>query len=178
MRRSNCSELGDITFWGVAPVSLSFYFSLAPSYINSLITLFFSAPPLFITHIFRLTPGLPDYLARSQFFTISSLKITLFTTTRIIVLVNIGEVKRRFEIHRRWIVSGMFFLINFIFISVWNGKIARIEHKFLGVHSIVLENCIKITNVTFFPIIKYCFDEINQIIKFQRSRTCLCIFGI
>ena len=65
MRRSNCyshippGAPRDITFWGAAPVSLSFYFSLAPSYINSLITLFFSAPPLFITHIFRLTPGLP-----------------------------------------------------------------------------------------------------------------------
>ena len=50
---------GDITFLGVAPVSLSLYFCLAPPYINTLITLFSSAPPLSITHVFRLTPGLP-----------------------------------------------------------------------------------------------------------------------
>ena len=66
MRRSNCSAPippppgtpGDITYFGVAPVSLSLYFSLAPPYINTLITLFSSAPPLFITHIFPLTPWL------------------------------------------------------------------------------------------------------------------------
>ena len=49
----------DITFWGAAPVSLSLYFFLAPPYINTIIALFSSAPPLFITHIFPLTPGLP-----------------------------------------------------------------------------------------------------------------------
>ena len=50
---------GDITFWEAAPVSLSLYFSRAPPYLSTLITLFSSAPPSFITHIFRLTPGLP-----------------------------------------------------------------------------------------------------------------------
>ena len=50
---------GDITFWGVVPVSLSLYFYLAPPYINTLITLFSSAPPFFITYIFPLIPGLP-----------------------------------------------------------------------------------------------------------------------
>ena len=49
---------GDITFLGVAQVSLSLYFSLAPPYINTPITLFSSATPLFITHIFRLTSRL------------------------------------------------------------------------------------------------------------------------
>ena len=67
MCRSNCSapipppraSPGKSLFGGVAPVSLSLYFCLAPSYINTLITLFSSAPPFFITHIFPLTPGLP-----------------------------------------------------------------------------------------------------------------------
>ena len=42
------------------PVFLSIYFCLAPPFLNSLITLFSSAPPFFITHIFPLTPGLPE----------------------------------------------------------------------------------------------------------------------
>ena len=38
---------GDITIWGgVAPVFLSLYFSLALPYINAIITLFSSAPPM------------------------------------------------------------------------------------------------------------------------------------
>ena len=41
-----------ITFLGVAPVTLSLSFCLAPPYINTLITLFSSAPPFFITQIF------------------------------------------------------------------------------------------------------------------------------
>ena len=45
---------GDITFLGVAPVTLSLYFPLAPPYVNTIITHFPSAPPLFITHIIRL----------------------------------------------------------------------------------------------------------------------------
>ena len=49
---------GDITFWGVALVSLTLYFCLAPPYINTLITLFSSARPFYHTH-FPLTPGLP-----------------------------------------------------------------------------------------------------------------------
>ena len=48
----------DITFGGGAPVSLSLYFCLAPPYIYTLSTLFSSAPPLFITRIFLLIPGL------------------------------------------------------------------------------------------------------------------------
>ena len=54
MRRSNCSDPippgtpGDITFWRVAPVFLSLYFSLALPYINTIITLFSSAPPFFV----------------------------------------------------------------------------------------------------------------------------------
>ena len=66
MRRSNCSAPipppvtpQDITFLVAATVSLSLYFPLAPLYVNTIITLFSSASPLFITHIFRLTPGLP-----------------------------------------------------------------------------------------------------------------------
>ena len=65
MRRSNCSAPTpfpgipvDITFFLVAPVLLSLYLFLAPHNINTLITLFSSALPLFITHIFRLPPGL------------------------------------------------------------------------------------------------------------------------
>ena len=60
---------GDITFWGVVPVSLSLYFYLAPPYINTLINFFSSAPPffhfisqcpvLFYHANFSLTPGLP-----------------------------------------------------------------------------------------------------------------------
>ena len=68
MRRSNCSAPippppgtpGDINFLGVAPGSLSIYFCLAPPpCANTLISLFSSAPPFFITHILPLTPGLP-----------------------------------------------------------------------------------------------------------------------
>ena len=57
MRRSNCSAPFPP---GGAPVSSSLYFSLALPYISTVITLFSSTPPLFITHIFRLTPGLPQ----------------------------------------------------------------------------------------------------------------------
>ena len=58
---------GDITFLGVAPVSLSLHFCLAQPYINTLITFFSSAPPLFITHIFPLSPGLPRGMGAEQF---------------------------------------------------------------------------------------------------------------
>ena len=51
MRRSNCSDPipppgdpGDITFFGVAQVSLSLYICLASPYVNTLINLFSSDP--------------------------------------------------------------------------------------------------------------------------------------
>ena len=47
-----------IKLLGGAPVSLSLYFCLVPPYINTLITLFSSTPPFFITHIFPLTLAL------------------------------------------------------------------------------------------------------------------------
>ena len=62
MRRSNCSvpippippsTPGDITFWGVAPVSLSLYFFLAPPYLITNFTLFASSRP-FLSHAFFL----------------------------------------------------------------------------------------------------------------------------
>ena len=43
----------------VARVSSSLNFCLAPPYVNTITTLFSSAPPFFITHVFSLTPGLP-----------------------------------------------------------------------------------------------------------------------
>ena len=63
MCRSDCSDPippgtpENINFFGVAPVFLSLYFCFAPPYINTLIILFSSALPFFITHIFPLTPG-------------------------------------------------------------------------------------------------------------------------
>ena len=76
MRRSNCSDPitpgtpEDITFWGVAPVSLSLYFCLAPpkevlielpcpALYNHSNLYFSSAPPFFITHIFLWPQGCP-----------------------------------------------------------------------------------------------------------------------
>ena len=59
--------LGDITFLGGVPVSLSLYFCLAPPYINTIITLFSGAPPSFITHSSPLAPGLPRGIGEEQF---------------------------------------------------------------------------------------------------------------
>ena len=66
MRWSNCSAptppwapQGTSLFFG-CPALLINTFLPCPPYINTLITLFSSAPPLFITHIFRLNPGLPQ----------------------------------------------------------------------------------------------------------------------
>ena len=62
MRRSNCSEPipprappGTSLLGWAAPVSLSLYFCLATPYIYTLITLFSSASPFFITQILPLT---------------------------------------------------------------------------------------------------------------------------
>ena len=66
MRQSNCSvpnpprQPRGHHFFGGCPGLLSLHFSLVPPYINTIITLFSSAPPLFITHIFCLTQGLPQ----------------------------------------------------------------------------------------------------------------------
>ena len=46
-------------FFGVVLVSLSLYFSLAPPYINTIVTPFSSAPHLLITHIFLWPRGCP-----------------------------------------------------------------------------------------------------------------------
>ena len=55
-------------FLRVAPVSLSLYFCLAPSYINTLITLFSRAPP-FLSHKFFLWPqGFPEGGMRAEQF--------------------------------------------------------------------------------------------------------------
>ena len=69
MRRSNCSAPipPGHQFFLAAPVLLSLYFFLASPYINTLITLFCSAPPFFITHIFPLTPGQPGGMGANQF---------------------------------------------------------------------------------------------------------------